>query len=61
MPPVKNRPMMTSYGGIIRIRVKGRSWMTSSQPATQAPLFLLIVIIHWCGIKKVDSLFSRIS
>ena|GEM_PF-4972401 len=46
MPPVKNRPMMTSYGGIIRIRLKGRSWMTSSQPATQAPLFLLIVIIH---------------
>ena len=46
MPPVKNRPMMTSYGDIIRIRLKGRSWMTSSQPATQAPLFLLIVIIH---------------
>ena len=29
---------MTSYGGIIRIRLKGRSWMTSSQPAIRAPL-----------------------
>ena len=30
---------MTSYGGIIRIRLKGRSWMTSSQPAnTSSPV-----------------------
>lgn len=31
---------MTSYDGIIRIRLKGRSSVTSSQPATQAPLTL---------------------
>lgn len=42
----KKSHSLTSYDGIIRIRLKGRSWMTSSQPATQAPLFLLIVIIH---------------
>ena len=29
--------VMTSYGGIIRIRLKGRSSGTSSQPALQAP------------------------
>ena len=41
MPPVKNRCKMTSYGGIIRIRLKGRSWMTSSQPAnTSSPVFI---------------------
>ena len=39
MPPVKNPCVMTSYGGIIRIRLKGRSSVTSSQPAIQAPLF----------------------
>ena len=30
---------LTSYGGITRIRFKGRSLRTSSQPATQAPPF----------------------
>ena len=31
---------MTSYGGIIRIRLKGRSLVTSSQPAyTSSPVF----------------------
>ena len=35
---------MTSYGGIIRIRLKGRSSITSSQPATQAPLYLFIAL-----------------
>ena len=38
MPPVKNPYKTTSYGGIIRIRLKGRSLVTSSQPASQAPL-----------------------
>ena len=33
---------MTSYDGIIRIRLKGRSLITSSQPATQAPLTLFL-------------------
>ena len=33
---------MTSYGGIIRIRLKGRSSVTSSQPAnTSSPVILL--------------------
>ena len=45
MPPVKNPRVMTSYGGIIRIRLKGRSSVTSSQPALQAPLYLLAYII----------------
>ena len=41
MPPVKNRAEMTSYGGIIRIRLKGRSSITSSQPAiTSSPVYL---------------------
>ena len=40
MPPAKNLLIMTSYGGIIRIRLKGRSSGTSSQPALQAPLYL---------------------
>ena len=47
MPPVKNPGIMTSYGGITRIRLKGRSLITSSQPASQAPLYLFVEgIIH---------------
>jgi hypothetical protein len=47
MPPVKNPCIMTSYGGITRIRLKGRSLITSSQPASQAPLYLFVEgIIH---------------
>ena len=42
MPPVKNPCVMTSYGGITRIRLKGRSSITSSQPASQAPLYLFV-------------------
>ena len=45
MPPVKN-PCVTSYGGIIRIRLKGRSSVTSSQPASQAPLYLFRFILY---------------
>ena len=39
MSPVKIH-IMTSYGGIIRIRLKGRSSITSSQPANELPCFL---------------------
>ena len=47
MPPVKNPCVMTSYGGIIRIRLKGRSSITSSQPAsTSSPVFISTIIIH---------------
>ena len=47
MPPVKNPCVMTSYGGIIRIRLKGRSLITSSQPAnTSSPVFISFNIIH---------------
>ena len=35
---------MTSYGGIIRIRLKGRSLMTSSQPAHELPCFVGTII-----------------
>ena len=37
----KKSPVMTSYGGIIRIRLKGRRSIPSSQPASQAPLYLV--------------------
>ena len=37
---------MTSYGGIIRIRLKGRSLITSSQPASQAPLYLFHLLVY---------------
>ena len=47
MPPVKNPRVMTSYGGIIRIRLKGRSSVTSSQPAnTSSPVFYFNDIIY---------------
>jgi len=36
---------MTSYDGIIRIRLKGQSSITFSQPALQAPLYLFLDII----------------
>ena len=46
MPPVKIH-LMTSYGGIIRIRLKGRSSLTSSQPAnTSSPVFTSLKIIY---------------
>ena len=44
MPPAKNLLIMTSYGGIIRIRLKGRSLSTSSQPAIfKLPCFYYIM------------------
>jgi hypothetical protein len=47
MPPVEKLRTMTSYGGITRIRLKGRSWMTSSQPAdTSSPVFICKCIIY---------------
>ena len=46
VPPVKNPCVMTSYGGIIRIRLKGRSLITSSQPASQAPLYLFHLLVY---------------
>ena len=53
MPPVKNPCETTSYGGITRIRLKGRSSSTSSQPASQAPLYLFVGhIIHRCPILR---------
>ena len=44
--PCKKSGNMTSYGGIIRIRCKGRSLVTSSQPASQAPLYLVECIVR---------------
>ena len=48
MSPFKTASLQTSYGGIIRIRLKGRSSITSSQPAVQAPLSIFDcgIIIH---------------
>ena len=60
MPPVKNPCVMTSYGGIIRIRLKGRSSVTSSQPAnTSSPVFILYTIIQ--PFLQKYKLFSKIS
>ena len=51
MPPAKNLLIMTSYGGIIRIRLKGRSLSTSSQPAIfKLPCFYYIMTFV-CKIK----------
>ena len=52
MPPVKNPCVMTSYGGIIRIRLKGRSLITSSQPAPQAPLYLFRLTLYTCHFEN---------
>ena len=46
MPPVKNPCVMTSYGGITRIRLKGRSLSTSSQPDSQAPLYMFVSVLY---------------
>jgi len=49
---------MTSYGGIIRIRFKGRSLVTSSQPAyTSSPVFISFIIIH--PLLQKYKLFSK--
>ena len=61
MPPVKNPVCkMTSYGGITRIRLKGRSSVTSSQPASQAPLYLFVeLIIYRIGTDCKCRLFRK--
>ena len=42
---LKNPCVMTSYAGIIRIRLKGRSSITSSQPAfTSSPVFTSLLL-----------------
>ena len=47
---------MTSYGGIIRIRLKGRSSITSSQPAyTSSPVFISSVLYHIFNVIARDS------
>lgn len=45
---------MTPYGGIIRIRFQGRSLMTSSQPAIQAPHFQMIISLWFKKCKIGD-------
>ena len=60
MPPVKNPCVMTSYGGITRIRLKGRSSVTSSQPAnTSSPVFISFISIHM--ILQKTSTLQKIS
>ena len=56
MPPVKIH-LMTSYGGIIRIRLKGRSSVTSSQPAnTSSPVF---IFYYYTSAFQKYKLFSK--
>ena len=58
MPPVKNPCVMTSYGGIIRIRLKGRSSVTSSQPVLQAPLYLFFYY-YTSAFAKIQAIFQK--
>ena len=54
----KKSRRVTSYGGIIRIRLKGRSLRTSSQPALQAPLYLFST--HYTSaVLKMQDLSER--
>ena len=60
MPPVKKPCVMTSYGGIIRIRLKGRSSVTSSQPAnTSSPVFTLLIGLYMIYSKKARTLLQK--
>ena len=53
--PVKIH-LMTSYDGIIRIRLKGRSSITSSQPANELPCFYQI-----CNVSMLNRNFDVVS
>ena len=60
MPPVKKPCVMTSYGGIIRIRLKGRCSVTSSQPAnTSSPVFTLIIGLYMIYSKKARTFLQK--
>ena len=61
-----NKSSMTSYAGIIRIRLKGQSLITFSQPAIRAPLYFILrfkfitaaVICQYCtAVVKTLSLY----
>ena len=62
MPPIEKLRMMTSYGGITRIRLKGRSSITSSQPArTSSPVFICksIILLLFDNCKGDNLLFLK--
>ena len=47
MPPGKKPCVMTSYGGIIRIRLKGRSFCPSSQPGIpSSPMYFAVRLCY---------------
>ena len=50
--PVKIH-LMTSYDGIIRIRLKGRSSITSSQPANELPCFYQICNVSMLNHRQI--------
>jgi len=50
--PVKIH-LMTSYDGIIRIRLKGRSSITSSQPANKLPCFYQICNVSMLNHRQI--------
>ena len=64
---IKAKQTMTSYGGIIRIRLKGRSLITSSQPAIQAPLhnlnihFFMIILFIFSNCNTKSEFPSKIT
>ena len=46
MPPVKNPCVMTSYGGIIRIRLRVEVGLLPLSLLTQAPLYLFHISLY---------------
>ena len=51
----KNPCITTSYGGIIRIRFKGRSSITSSQPAdTSSPVYFSVILYIQISIIAIE-------
>lgn len=58
MSPGHNKSHMTPYGGMIRIRFKGRSDTASSQLASQAPLCFDCICDDTPNISKVQWFFQ---
>ncbi len=54
MPPVKNPRVMTSYGGIIRIRLRVEVGLLPLSLLTQAPLYLFHFLLYTCFSKTQD-------
>ena len=56
MPPVKNPCVMTSYGGIIRIRLRVEVGLLPLSLLTQAPLYLFRLLLY-TYFSKIQDVF----